>query len=117
VSGSAQGYSIAGSLTRYYFLLVEVLETLSTLPVPSRKEVEMPVYEYRCEDCGEVFEQLVFHEAEPVRCPACAGRVQRLMSTFHVDVPDEVCGKLPKGEGRELCTECQQGGGSCPLSA
>jgi hypothetical protein len=32
-------------------------------------------------------------------------------------MPDEVCGKLPKGQERELCTECRQGGSSCPMSA
>jgi putative FmdB family regulatory protein len=80
-------------------------------------EVVMPLYEYRCESCGQVFERLVFHEAEAVQCPACSGAVQRLMSAFNVDIPDEVCGRIPKGEQRELCTECREGGSSCPLAA
>jgi putative FmdB family regulatory protein len=44
----------------------------------------MPIYEYRCEDCGERFEKLVLpgrQTAGEVRCPACGGvQVQRLMS-------------------------------------
>ena len=46
----------------------------------------MPVYEYRCADCGEHFDRLVSHaERSAVRCPRCDGRrAQRLLSTFAV---------------------------------
>ena len=41
----------------------------------------MPIYEYRCTSCGEVFE--VFHMAgegvEP-RCPKCLGKGERVIS-------------------------------------
>jgi putative FmdB family regulatory protein len=44
----------------------------------------MPVYEYRCESCGERFEKLVrsIHQEPPeVHCPACQGtEVRRLIS-------------------------------------
>ena len=44
----------------------------------------MPVYEYRCESCGERFEKLVrsIHREPPeVHCPACHGtEVRRLIS-------------------------------------
>ncbi len=44
----------------------------------------MPVYEYRCELCGERFEKLVRsirREPPEVHCPACQGaEVQRLIS-------------------------------------
>jgi putative FmdB family regulatory protein len=82
-----------------------------------RKEYAMPVYEYRCEACGHAFEKLIFHEVERVRCPECKGEVEKLLSSFTHTAPDEVCGKLPKGEQRELCTECRQGGGACPPTA
>jgi putative FmdB family regulatory protein len=76
----------------------------------------MPLYEYRCEACGHTFEKLFFGEEGRVRCPECEGRVQKLMSSFSYRMPDDVCSKLPTGEQRELCTECREGGGSCPLT-
>ena len=82
-----------------------------------KEVVRMPLYEYECPKCDYRFERLVFHEDEGVACPRCEGEVRKLLSAFHVDVPDEVCGKLPKGERRELCTECKQGGGACPFAA
>ncbi len=77
----------------------------------------MPLYEYNCAQCDHTFEELVYHEGDEIRCPKCGGRVQKLMSRFSYEMPDEVCGKLPRGEKRELCTECREGGGSCPLAA
>jgi putative FmdB family regulatory protein len=76
----------------------------------------MPLYEYTCSVCGKIFEKLTFHEEEEVKCPHCGGGVHKLLSPFSYQVPDEVCGKLPKGEKRELCTECRKGGGACPIT-
>ena len=76
----------------------------------------MPLYEYKCEQCGHAFEKLVMHHDVQVRCPNCSGTVRKLMSPFSYEMPDEVCGKLPKGEQRELCTECKQGGQACPVA-
>ncbi len=41
----------------------------------------MPIYEYECEGCGEVFEewQKGFEERE-VMCPRCGARAKRLIS-------------------------------------
>ncbi|MHC1742692.1 MAG: FmdB family zinc ribbon protein [Syntrophobacteraceae bacterium] len=77
----------------------------------------MPLYEYQCDTCGHRFERLVFHDEENVGCPSCSGEVRKLMSPFAIEIPDELCGKLPRGEKRELCTECREGGSSCPLAA
>jgi putative FmdB family regulatory protein len=33
----------------------------------------MPIFEYRCEECGTAFEELVFGNAK-VRCPGCESR-------------------------------------------
>lgn len=30
----------------------------------------MPIFDYKCADCGSAFEKLVRH-SEPVMCPAC----------------------------------------------
>jgi len=45
----------------------------------------MPIYEFRCEDCGERFEKLCFSSADEnkTRCPRCgSSRVRREFSTF-----------------------------------
>lgn len=45
----------------------------------------MPLYEYRCQQCGEVFEQLRRAEEadRDVACPRCgAEEVERLLSLF-----------------------------------
>jgi len=44
----------------------------------------MPIYEFRCNQCGTAFEELVRNGAKPV-CPECrSGDVCRLLSTFAV---------------------------------
>lgn len=45
----------------------------------------MPIYEFRCEDCGKVFEALrpVGDRGKGLKCPHChAGKVQKIFSTF-----------------------------------
>ena len=77
----------------------------------------MPLYEYRCKKCANTFEKLLLGEKEPVSCPACHGDVEKLMSSFSVDIPDELCAKLPRGEKRERCTACSHEPAKCPLGA
>jgi putative FmdB family regulatory protein len=47
----------------------------------------MPTYEYRCENCGETFEQresIAEHEAGKPKCPKCASeKVGRAFSAFY----------------------------------
>ena len=41
----------------------------------------MPIYEYKCKDCDEEFEALVFRSDETVPCPSCKCEdIKRLMS-------------------------------------
>ncbi|MBI5286034.1 MAG: zinc ribbon domain-containing protein [Deltaproteobacteria bacterium] len=43
----------------------------------------MPIYEFKCEDCGKGFEELVLGSNPGIKCPHCQGeRVKRLLSTF-----------------------------------
>ena len=45
----------------------------------------MPMYEFRCRDCGERFEELrsLSDPNEGIECPSCSGgRVEKLFSTF-----------------------------------
>jgi putative FmdB family regulatory protein len=54
----------------------------------------VPIYEFECEGCGAVFEELVAASATAVPCPECgSGRTRRLMSA--VSPP----GRLPRGAG------------------
>lgn len=40
----------------------------------------MPTYEYKCPECGYVFELFQTMSAEPVKiCPRCGGKVKRLI--------------------------------------
>ncbi len=78
----------------------------------------MPLYEFKCKDCGLIFEELVFYsDIKEVLCPKCSGNAERVLSTLSLNIPDEDCLKFPKGEPREMCTECKHGGGACPYSA
>jgi putative FmdB family regulatory protein len=47
----------------------------------------MPLFEYRCEACEQVFEKLVrAQDTEPIVCPACGSdKLERLLSSFAVD--------------------------------
>ncbi|HSV31361.1 MAG TPA: FmdB family zinc ribbon protein [Atribacteraceae bacterium] len=41
----------------------------------------MPIYEYQCRECDNAFEELQSMNDQPLsRCPACGGRVKRLIS-------------------------------------
>ena len=43
----------------------------------------MPIYEYRCASCGQVFEQLVLRDYVRVECASCPGAsVERQFSAF-----------------------------------
>jgi putative FmdB family regulatory protein len=49
----------------------------------------MPIYEYRCKNCGRDFEELVFGDQKPA-CPACGeSKVERQFSApaLHVANP------------------------------
>ena len=42
----------------------------------------MPIYEYRCKECGEEFEKIVRSGTE-INCPECSSdQVRRMMSAF-----------------------------------
>ncbi len=43
----------------------------------------MPIFEYRCKECGHSFETLLSaSQADRVQCPQCQGPVLRLVSLF-----------------------------------
>jgi len=64
----------------------------------------MPIYEYRCGECGAEFERLVT-SATTVVCPRCAGsRVTRRLSLFRA---------VSARSGQEAVAPPAQGGGCC----
>jgi len=45
----------------------------------------MPIYEFKCRKCGNVFERLCFasDDEKDITCPACQGNeVEKLLSSF-----------------------------------
>jgi len=49
------------------------------------QEKNMPIYEYRCEKCGESFEELEFsaHSDDKKQCPKCGSSdTKRIISSF-----------------------------------
>ena len=51
----------------------------------------MPIYEYNCDECDNVFEYLVMGGNGPEDCPCCKGtKIKRQMSA---------CGFMSKGPG------------------
>ena len=69
----------------------------------------MPIYEYRCRDCGERFEELrsvrESESDEGLECPRCGERrVERLLSAFSAFATSSPAGSSPGGS---------PGGSSC----
>ena len=46
----------------------------------------MPIFEYKCSDCGRTFEELVSSgDRDKVKCPGCGSKsTERQLSTFCV---------------------------------
>lgn len=69
----------------------------------------MPIYEYRCQDCGSKFEKLVrrAEDASEIECPSCGQKhLQQELSTFAAHA-----GGNSKSAGEQL-PPCA-GGGRC----
>jgi putative FmdB family regulatory protein len=47
----------------------------------------MPLFEYRCADCGVKFDELVSSADESVACPKCrSSKTEKLLSVFAASV-------------------------------
>jgi putative FmdB family regulatory protein len=44
----------------------------------------MPIYEYRCDGCGKVFEKICKSDesGEAGACPSCGGKTEKVLSSF-----------------------------------
>ncbi len=66
----------------------------------------MPLYEYRCADCGAKFDELVASADEKVACPKCqSSKAEKLLSVFAASVPSGA------GAGAESCARPGCGSG------
>jgi len=71
----------------------------------------MPIYEYQCNQCGKIFEQLVFSfdEVETYCCPSCGeGDTCKVMSSF-------CCGSSESSglSGQGLSSSCSPSSSGC----
>jgi putative FmdB family regulatory protein len=49
----------------------------------------MPIYEYKCNDCGKKFEAIILPQSPAPECPHCHGRkLEQLLSAFAVNSPE-----------------------------
>jgi len=63
----------------------------------------MPIFEFKCLDCGQEFEVLLKSrdEANSVKCKFCGGKVERLMSVVNSLIKGE-SGRSASAEGPRL---------------
>ena len=67
----------------------------------------MPLYEYRCKQCGHQFEKIQsFSAPEEKECPVCRGEVERLLSAPAIQF---------KGAGWYVTDYAGKGGSKSPL--
>lgn len=73
----------------------------------------VPIFEYRCEQCGHRFEAIVLNGRPPEACPACAQpALEKLLSTFAAHA-----GGGPMTPAPAACGSCgdPRGPGSCRM--
>ncbi len=72
----------------------------------------MALYEYKCRDCGDVAEYLVFSQSEKVTCKKCGSEnLDKLISNFAVSVKSG----SSNSSGAECPYSNRCGGGGCGI--
>lgn len=67
----------------------------------------MPLYEYKCENCGERFEVIRRpSDKDEVKCPTCDEKAKKLLSGFSVG-----SGSRSSSETGASASNCGWGGG------
>jgi len=70
----------------------------------------MPLYEFKCEECGVRFEELVAAGAEDVACPSCsAHETRRLLSSVSPPGRQPRGAKVRSGEAKRRDREAARG--------
>ncbi|MBW1912194.1 MAG: zinc ribbon domain-containing protein [Deltaproteobacteria bacterium] len=61
----------------------------------------MPIYEYKCNKCGDNFEQIVFpsDDESNFECPSCCDKdISRIVSSFSKDI-SRIVSSFSRGSG------------------
>ena len=71
----------------------------------------MPIYEYRCTQCGEKFEKLVLNASQSIACPACSSAlVEKLFSRFGFTCQGKASSSgVTGGSASSGCSSCTSG--------
>lgn len=74
----------------------------------------MALFEYRCSDCGNVSEHLVYSAEDKLSCPDCGSdKLEKLLSTFAVNAKSSPsCGPA---HSCPHAGHCGGGGGGCGM--
>ncbi|MCK9226767.1 MAG: zinc ribbon domain-containing protein [Syntrophorhabdaceae bacterium] len=75
----------------------------------------MPIYEYKCEDCGTVSEFIVFSADEEVACRSCSSKKLSKLMSAHNTTSSSGPAPMP-GFGGGCCGDpgtCGSPGGCC----
>lgn len=60
----------------------------------------MPIFEYRCQSCGETIEKIQRQPQEDIECPKCGKAAKRAVSLFSASAPTAGGGcSAPSGSG------------------
>ena len=73
----------------------------------------MPIFEYKCSKCGNIFEELVLKNDQEVECNNCGSKqASKVLSKCRTKMGgDAVMGDVPSASGGGGCASC--GGGNC----
>jgi putative FmdB family regulatory protein len=64
----------------------------------------MPIYEYRCTSCSQVFEKLVLDRDASIECPRCPGAaVEKQFSAFSFKGERKIIGSGTLGSAGSSC--------------
>jgi len=73
----------------------------------------MPIFEYRCEECGHKFEAILFGE-QKAECPKChTAKLEKQLSAFAVSKGGAAAAPAA-GCGESNC--CMMNGGGCSIN-
>lgn len=45
----------------------------------------MPAFDFKCKQCGHVFEELILDDKKEIRCPKCgSNKIERIIASFNL---------------------------------